>query len=88
MSVWLVSTIGSFEKLGIASHLCKPKICKKACNFLKPITSQTLFINNYNHVLESWHVLLKTSYFHSLTEIIEWSIVLWLVNHSNCLNGQ
>ena len=43
---------------------------------------------NCNHVLESWHVLLKTSYLHSLTETLEWSIVLWLVNHSNCLNGQ
>ena len=45
-------------------------------------------LNNCNHVLESWYVFLKTSYFHSLTETLEWSIVLWLVNHSNCLNGQ
>ena len=44
--------------------------------------------NNCNHVLESWHMLLKTFYLHSLTETLEWSIVLWLVNHSNWLNGQ
>ena len=37
---------------------------------------------------ESWHVFLKTSCIHFLTETLEWSIVLWLVNHSNCLNGQ
>ena len=39
-------------------------------------------------VLESWHVFLKTSCIHSLTETLEWSIVLWLVNHSKSLNGQ
>ena len=44
--------------------------------------------NNCNHVLKSWHMLLKTSYLHCLTETLEWSIVFWLVNHSNCLNGQ
>ena len=32
-------------------------------------------------VLQSWHVFLQTSYFSSLTETREWSIVLWLVNH-------
>ena len=28
-----------------ASHLCKPKIRNKACDFPKPITSETLFSN-------------------------------------------
>ena len=37
---------------------------------------------------QSSNVFLQTSYFHSLTETLEWSIVFWLVNHSNCLNGQ
>ena len=39
-------------------------------------------------VLGSWHLFLQTSYFSSLTETLEWSIVLWLVNHSKSLNGQ
>ena len=44
----------------------------------------------YNHVLSlSWKIeILKTSYFHSLTETLEWSIVLWLVNPTKSLNGQ
>ena len=39
-------------------------------------------------VLGSWHLFLQTSYFSSLTKTLEWSIVLWLVNHSKSLNGQ
>ena len=39
-------------------------------------------------VLQSWNLILQTSYLYSLTEALEWSIVLWLVNHSKSLNGQ
>ena len=34
--------VTSLENFVFASHLRKPKIRKKACDFSKPITSQTL----------------------------------------------
>ena len=37
--------VTSLEKFVFASHLRKPKICNKARDFPKPITSQTLLID-------------------------------------------
>ena len=73
---------------------CKPPRCSVDTILgwsLTTVNMQEKFnLYQYNHVLSlSWKIeILKTSYFHSLTETLEWSIVFWLVNHSNCLNGQ
>ena len=87
MSIWI-------SQYDAAIRQCKLPQCSVDTILgwsLTTVNMQEKFnLYQYNHVLSlSWKIeILKTSYFHSLTETLEWSIVLWLVNHSNSLNGQ
>ena len=49
--------VTSLEKFVFVSHLRKPKIRNKTSDFLKPITSQTLFIHMVLRPKHSWRSL-------------------------------